>query len=69
MKKKTNQSIRNLIINFLNLFLGFIWIYISRTKTFVNSSTNLLFLLIGVVLIINSVLRIKDYYFKKIIRE
>lgn len=62
MKKKTNQTKKDLVRNFLNIFLGFFWIYGSMTDKFVHTSTNIFLTVTGISLIALGVFGVKEYY-------
>ncbi|GEM_PF-1397815 len=62
MKKKTDQTKKDLIRNFLNIFLGFYWIYGSMTDKFVQTRTNIFLTVSGISLIALGVFGVKEYY-------
>lgn len=62
MKKKAHQTKKDLVRNFLNIFLGFFWIYGSMTGKFVHTRTNIFLTIIGISLIVLGVVGVKEYY-------
>ena len=62
MKKKAHQTKKDLVRNFLNIFLGFFWIYGSMTDKFVHTSTNIFLTVTGISLIALGVFGVREYY-------
>jgi len=62
MKKKTNQTKKDLIRNYLYILLGFFWIYGSMTGKFVHVRTNIVLTIIGISLIVLGAVGVKEYY-------
>lgn len=65
MKKQVNQTKKDLIRNFLYIFLGFYWIYGSVTDKFVGKSANLFLIFSGISLIGLGIFGIRKYYLQK----